>query len=317
MLVKGEISFQVLIDQSKILIDSLRVALSGGHAVIDEVHVYAGIGVEEGVNLPIRSGLIRAISHGLMNYMDRDYRPSVSAGVIQGVTQSHHIPYDVVVSNSSMEDVKSSIMAADLKNVDLGDEWLFTSVLYDKGNDFVPAQLLGTVIIDPIFGPRWKGRVERKWLGLGKTISIDQSMDVAAILDNVNILINSKITYSVRRFISSSSTRSDPRDALVDAVIGLESLFGDRSDLSTTVATCAAKLCEDNQPKRDAVFLMIKKIYDTRSKIVHGGNVKGNIIDLCLEIQKILRKVIIALVEEHPEKLDMAPAERARRILLL
>lgn len=83
------------------------------------------------------------------------------------------------------------------------------------------------------------------------------------------------IQVAIRRCISAFAERDSPEDALVDLVIGLESLFGDTTgELRLRIAAALAWLLADNPEDREAIRLEARDVYDARSEIVHGGLLK-------------------------------------------
>lgn len=76
-----------------------------------------------------------------------------------------------------------------------------------------------------------------------------------------------------QRLLTAVSERHHPHDAFIDAVVVWETLFGGKAETQLRVCAALAHLLEpDNPEQRYALFLRTKKMYDTRSKLVHGGN---------------------------------------------
>jgi Apea-like HEPN len=75
------------------------------------------------------------------------------------------------------------------------------------------------------------------------------------------------------RTISALLEREEAQDALIDAVIALENLFGSANatgEVVFRVTTAAAHLLEPDPAKRTAKRKKLSKIYDARSKVIHG-----------------------------------------------
>lgn len=83
------------------------------------------------------------------------------------------------------------------------------------------------------------------------------------------------IDVAVRRTTTAILERADPEDALIDAVIALENLFGPRDAVETTfrVAAAVALLQETNQAKRSRLMKDLRQTFRLRGKVVHGGQV--------------------------------------------
>jgi hypothetical protein len=77
----------------------------------------------------------------------------------------------------------------------------------------------------------------------------------------------------MRRLLNATTTRSDPVDGFVDAVICWENLFGTNEGESTfrICAAMAALLYPEDLQKREAVYRELQALYRARSKIVHGS----------------------------------------------
>ena len=88
------------------------------------------------------------------------------------------------------------------------------------------------------------------------------------------------LSLAMGRF-SSSYEKRDPADRLVDLVIALEALFGDRGDgnsVSYKIAMRGACWLHGTEGERRDAFGTIKKFYSDRSNVVHGnrrGSVTG------------------------------------------
>jgi hypothetical protein len=59
---------------------------------------------------------------------------------------------------------------------------------------------------------------------------------------------------------------------LLDAITTLEAIFGIDSELSFRLAFRVAGLLAENEAQRGELFDSMRRFYDTRSTIVHGGH---------------------------------------------
>ena len=81
------------------------------------------------------------------------------------------------------------------------------------------------------------------------------------------------IEVATTRTISALLERDAPQDALIDAVIALENLFGSADatgEVVFRVTTAAAHLLEPDPAKRTEQRRKLSKIYNARSKVLHG-----------------------------------------------
>jgi hypothetical protein len=86
---------------------------------------------------------------------------------------------------------------------------------------------------------------------------------------------------------------------LLDAITTLEALFGIDSELSFRLAFRVAGLVAGNEAQRGELFDSMRQFYDTRSRIVHGGNLRskhredlGKIEELRSLVRQLLRSFI-------------------------
>lgn len=79
------------------------------------------------------------------------------------------------------------------------------------------------------------------------------------------------IGVAIRRMLAAVAERRTPEDILVDAVIVWENLFGARTETTLRVSSSLAWLLGDGPDDRKERQSKYKKIYDFRSKVVHGS----------------------------------------------
>ncbi len=127
------------------------------------------------------------------------------------------------------------------------------------------------------------------------------------------------IAIAERRVMSSISDRPySEEDALIDAVIVWENLFGHGSNVEMTfrVTTALAILLEADLTKRSQMAAELRKIYGDRSTIAHGSKLSDKrnlpaIRDRAIEIAVLALR---SLFRDHPSLL--ADPDRGMRLLL-
>lgn len=116
----------------------------------------------------------------------------------------------------------------------------------------------------------------------------------------------SYIHTAIRRTIMSINEREYSIDAFIDAVISLECLFGANAELSFRIGVAVSKLLASSPDDRLAMNVKVKKIYDERSKVVHG--VKELTQDEAEEKWEhaidIVLRVFRALYNQYPELIE-------------
>jgi hypothetical protein len=127
------------------------------------------------------------------------------------------------------------------------------------------------------------------------------------------------IAIAERRVLSAIGDRPhSAEDALIDAVIAWENLFGHGGNVEMTfrVTTALAILLEPDVTRRPDLAKELRGIYGDRSKVAHGGTLGGG-HDLAGERDRAIDvavKALRTLFREHPDLL--ADRDRGMRLLL-
>ncbi len=119
------------------------------------------------------------------------------------------------------------------------------------------------------------------------------------------------ISLAVRRF-SMAHERNLPEDVILDLMIAAEAIFLsdlDQLELSYRLALRAAFFLAESPEDRESVFRHMKRAYDARSKIAHGGEIKsvrnadGSDVPLAEHAQvtrEYLRRALQKLIDVAP-----------------
>ena len=120
-----------------------------------------------------------------------------------------------------------------------------------------------------------------------------------------------------RRLVSAVPQRVDKADALIDAVIGWESMVGTRTESVFRITAALARLLAPRPEERPELRRQFQKIYDTRSRVVHGDLVDAAEIASAAEkaIDTGLR-TLRALYARGGDWLTAKSGERADRLIL-
>jgi hypothetical protein len=128
-----------------------------------------------------------------------------------------------------------------------------------------------------------------------------------------------------RRILRAISERNDPIDSFIDFVIAWESLVGSSENTSYVVAaSMALMLAPDNADKRKSLYKRIRKLYGSRSKLVHGtighdvGSTAFKLADVRDYADESGRLAIDTFkrVLQRPDLIGLSAQERSRMILL-
>jgi hypothetical protein len=128
---------------------------------------------------------------------------------------------------------------------------------------------------------------------------------------------NDTLQVAVGRTTSAVRERVDPQDALIDAVIACESLFGHGGETEVTfrVTSAIAVLLEPDPAERAAFRSRLGKIYGARSEVVHGGSVdRVKLNEFKEEAIRIAIRCCRVLFADRPDLL--ADSDRGMRIIL-
>jgi len=123
----------------------------------------------------------------------------------------------------------------------------------------------------------------------------------------------------MRRLLAATTTRIDANDAFVDAVVCWENVFGTTTETVFRVTGALAKLLEPNDlPKRQELQRELKKLYEKRSALVHGGKepsakeawgIRERAIELAADCLRLLYR-------DRPDLLPHSSADRSAQLLM-
>ena len=148
---------------------------------------------------------------------------------------------------------------------------LLSFMLANNDGTPVTVEQMHTCILNPMIptSSSWKSNSTAS----GNAVNL-AAIDLDAVdqwLSNIDANDINPVRIALRRIFDAVTERRNAADGFVDIVIACESLFGGNAELSFRISTAMAKLIEPNDPtKRRDLQKTIKKLYDKRSKIVHG-----------------------------------------------
>lgn len=119
-----------------------------------------------------------------------------------------------------------------------------------------------------------------------------------------------------RRILSSLTTRTQPEDGLLDAMVALESLFGTgQSEIGFRLSVALAWLLDDDYESRTKRQEQVASLYNKRSKIVHGAHLKQQEADNARgEAIQLVVNAMRSLYSERPELI--ADDQRGKTLVL-
>jgi len=125
------------------------------------------------------------------------------------------------------------------------------------------------------------------------------------------------VDLAARRLVSAIARRVDHGDALIDAVMSWENLVGTSTEVTFRVTAALAKLLEGDAARRRALRKALAKVYDVRSRVVHGVVVKDAVVrDAAKEAIQVSIRALRASYRRGRDWLERDSAERADILLL-
>jgi hypothetical protein len=109
------------------------------------------------------------------------------------------------------------------------------------------------------------------------------------------------LAVALRSFMATYDRYPSRADSqLLDVVTAFEALLGTENEIAFKLSFRIAALLGRNDDERSGFLKLIKDFYDTRSRIVHGGELKQKHLDRLAnleELRSILRRLLRSLVE--------------------
>jgi Apea-like HEPN len=261
---------KALAAESERVLDDL-VALLSGHSIdVPALSAFGGIALQEGVDLELPWGRARnpsSFEAQLLLFTER--RPSL---ILEApVSTKLHVQVgpaeDSVFEPGALARITRASLLLPLAAL-LGIEresyvvpqWVWQTVLFpaEAGAAFTgsatPSQRMDRYITPATLDDR-------------ETQALSQW---ARTVDDAD---HPSINVAIRRLLSAVRERVQYEDALIDAVVAMESLFGHRGDTEVTfrVTSAIALLLEPTPAERAHFKSQLGKVYKTRSTVVHGG----------------------------------------------
>lgn len=133
-----------------------------------------------------------------------------------------------------------------------------------------------------------------------KVLSEAECIWLEAKFEKAQLLLNQYGLQNAVHCLATYHWHSLPRAQLALLWAGIEGLFGVDSEIVFRVSLYTAKfLAPNNMSMQQKIFLDVKRLYNVRSKAVHGGRLKGDPIASVTESVELLRRLIIACIEDN------------------
>lgn len=135
---------------------------------------------------------------------------------------------------------------------------------------------------------------------------------------SMNTDLQDTLQVAARRAVSALVHRTNAGDALIDAVMAWESLVGGNTETTFRVTAALTLLLEIKLAERIPYYKKLKKIYETRSRIVHGEpqSIRSNVQADADQAIQVALEALSRLYELGGEWLTLSTSERAERLIL-
>jgi hypothetical protein len=245
---------------------ALRQAVRGEEIECHDLIGFRGLAIPENREVETPWGVLRRVPDVSLRQLGADGWAPMRAGAVLVVPRRAKVGFSVGF-NPAAVDLSSLVVA----NTERARRLLpLACALVIQGDTPVAPVPTWTTILLP-FGTnaRYSGPFSPELFGphvdLGTGVS--ELEEWARVVDESH---RPEVDIAAGRAVSAVSTRLDPIDVLIDAVMVWENLFGTSSETTFRITAAMTKLLEPDPAKRRAYRKELGEIYDVRSKVVHG-----------------------------------------------
>ena len=185
-----------------------------------------------------------------------------------------------------------------------------------SGEPFAPAFGWETILVPFLSLSGWRSGSRSGQGRRGSSVDgvVEKIEEWSRIIDAQH---TASIDVSARRAVSAVAIRDDRSDSLIDAVMVWENLVGTSAETTFRVTSALAKLLEPDLEKRLAFRKELKRIYDLRSRVVHGDAVDASKVHASAkEAISVALSALGASYLRGSGWLDLSSEERADTLLL-
>lgn len=222
-------------------------------------------------------------------------RPGVNdLGRAVTVKLAHGLDFDTIWEALSLE--CNAHIGVGLGWRDYGDLSVVVNDGATWGTPNGPRHLSGT-------GSRWRTSLNTRATTLRLADGVARDLSETRIGSLLSSLPNAdaRTRLAVARWRKSMNPEGDLTDRFVDLRIALEALLlpdGTDRQLSYTLAVRGAWLLGEGAAGRREAWRILRNVYGTASKLVHGGTMKADNMTLLTEAQGLCRKGILRVLDK-------------------
>jgi hypothetical protein len=321
--INGAIDLITFQEATKNILDTLRKAISGEPAFVPMVQIMEGVGFPPEFKLKLPQGTLSPITQELFNLLRPEIKPSHDGeNNILGCMLVRNVEFKLVTNPENDKPSETGRMPIEMSKelTDTQPNWVSrVTALALEPEIPVAARYLSTYVVNPLGHSKEQWRTNRHNIGRPIIANTEQCKSLsrwATIIDQVD---GAPVDLAFRRYISAIIERDNYTDSLIDSVIGLENLFGGRTEISFSIANSVARLLETKEKERSKIFSEIKKIYNLRSSLLHGSSKDPSskeIREMRNKSIKFLSGSLRALYSARPDLISLNSTERIRKIAL-
>ena len=304
------------------MLRALRRLAEGEDIQLPVVETYDLMGLPVGAEISVGDGILKAIPDDFIKSIPSSARPANDGDKnILGCMLIREVTFSTFLAPDDFEREPGDDWP--LKKTEFGEDdfdvvSLATGLALDE-TKATAARPRATITIDPLYGIGQSWSASMVSLGTHHLATDAECKRVQQLLDLIEGLDTKPIQIAAKRFIGASINRNDVEDSLIDAVVGLESLFGARAEIAFHVSSGVSLLLGKDVDEREELFDSTKRIYDARSKIVHGSQKDLKKIDVPAVRKRALsdlKRCLGTLIETRQDLLDLDTATRVRTLVL-
>ncbi|MFJ3989924.1 hypothetical protein ACIPWY_14860 [Streptomyces sp. NPDC090032] len=305
----------------KVSLDVLRRLADGQTVEVPAVIGFSGIKLLEGQSIEFTDGTLRSVRPDEMDHL---LSGSGNAGAVYETT------YPLRLLHASRGDLSASDWHKPFQKYRARIDEAIRSFEYSL--EKVRLSLLlcsdGSNLIAPkeesrlLFDPTTLGGIAQwsvsEHIPSNTEIADGKSDEVVEMYDLIRKKHSESLNIAMKRLLSAASSRRDSNDALIDALIAWENMFGTRSETTFRVTASLAKILEGEADARRDLQRELNKLYAVRSSMVHGAKEPGPEA-AAANRDRVIRVAIDGLrclYRERPDLLAMPSEERSKAVLL-
>ncbi len=321
MRVKDNLSIEAMAAECEQVLEAMRRFARGDTVTVPALFGFEGVALPKGQRVATVLGHLSYLSPGLRDVLPSAIRPPSDGEDLPGFALITTADIKVVVKDQfqDLEQIrkKYSIPAADPFEKALEAVALGVSLAIPREAPSVTS-LMGRIILNPFIIGDYSFSPRRVSLNAPTMIEIADLAALAEWCDRIGKTDAKGSKVAISRTLRCLGERDRTDDSFVDAVIALEALFGGRDQVALGLATCVARLEGKSIEDRRKLSKSVKKLYDARSKVVHGGALPkpSDLHDKRNEAVSHLIACLRVLYRDWPELLNLEANDRVKEILL-